>query len=1389
MTRQVNILLLLILCLSVRASLKAQAPWCDGYHYYQNSSLGGYSSSNYVIAIEQVRIKEGSNILYNHAADGYSGGVNCGQEYRLSNPASKAFPLVTGTTYTIDASSSSAYSYYANFGLFIDLNNDKDFLDQGEYFGTWSDINNGPFKPSVLRSKDFVIPCNAKLGATRLRLVCNYNVYTMTASYGCTSCSGPPYFGETLDMSITIDKPASLNVDFFVPNTIWIKTVREFINKNQTAYLSHNWDVNNDGTYEQYGAKPNFTTKPSTWTTAGTKCIKLTSTNCLGSDSIVKYFQVNAPNTVPAADFVSSSNSISQYDLVKFFDLSTQGPWKWQWDVYDSATYASMGYYPSLSGGEVIADPSFNGSNEYTANPEFEFDVPGCYTVVLTSTNDIGPSLRKVKKCYVTVSLPNVYNLGFGNYGPEGDNYVESSTGTVSDNGGPYRNYDNNQGLGSRSYLCITPCNARKIKLHLSQIKLKDANDILRIWDGKTAGGPGTVLLGSFNSQSKPPKDLVANSGSMYILFESDANGVDSGFYGIYTSELGPPTLPTPEFTLEHSYIFQGHPQVLTNVTPNVVGVPTWEWTIDSAQVSNEKDLHAVFPNNRNYKVCLQMNSCAGKNQTCRTLYVDTVNQQTTLDFFASNTRPKIGEKVSVRFLSDAADRFEVTIFPKTYKLLNPPAGPSTYAPGYIFYNATPGDSIPILELQFDSACCYTITVNAYNHLSKTYTSKTTVRKDFICAHNYCTPIAYINTQDIGINRVTMTKAGNKVLMDKTSPSGQGSYFDYSDSVIGQIRHCQTVNLTIERNSFKDPVNFAAFADWNANGNFNDPGELIALYDSMTSGSETFTFICPSKDKVYTGITRMRIITSYHKDKINPCGPFSVGEVEDYGLWIVSDSLAPVITRLGPDTILLLNTLGTYVDPGATAFDSIQGDITSYMTVSTDIDPNYTGFYQYSYHVCDCSGNCADYTRMINVVPFIDSATIQINALKSDCVEARRDNPDYADSGAIAYIAYPFLNLSSSIVTTGHVNTRRVGDYQIKYQVMTVAGMTSTAIRNVCVRDHEPPIIYAPNDTNIQLGSIWIDPTEVHDDYDLHPTLNKEWKPTLFVNTENKLIYTVRYTAYDSSGNIADTVYRNYKVDDFIPPVINLNTQDVVYHDVRTAYHSVPVDVLDNYYGPDKTVVTRVFSNINENLIGTYKEIFEAVDGSGNTVRKTRTVKVVDRVAPHIWGPSLKGCVGDVVWPLWGLNVSDNYYTFTELKPLIQVVSQNINIWEEGIYQITLRVTDPSGNRSEDFVRYIQYTYPPSCSNSTDIGQMPEAEKTFRLYPNPSSSVFTIELNSADLLGTVIRIMDMTGNVVKEMIAGSTQIEVDMSGYSAGIYMVELKSADAIIRKPIAITR
>ena len=130
-------MLVALLLSAVGLDANAQAaPWCDGYHMYQNSSVGGYTSSNYIFALEQVRISVGSQVIYNHAADGFSGSTNCGQEWRLSNSVSKAFDLTAGNTYTVEGSGSSgSYAYGGSIGVFIDFNNDKDFLDAGEYLG------------------------------------------------------------------------------------------------------------------------------------------------------------------------------------------------------------------------------------------------------------------------------------------------------------------------------------------------------------------------------------------------------------------------------------------------------------------------------------------------------------------------------------------------------------------------------------------------------------------------------------------------------------------------------------------------------------------------------------------------------------------------------------------------------------------------------------------------------------------------------------------------------------------------------------------------------------------------------------------------------------------------------------------------------------------------------------------------------------------------------------------------------------------------------------------------------------------------------------------------------------------------------------------------------
>ncbi len=1370
----------------------AQAPWCDGFHYYQSSSTGGYTSANYIFALEQIRISSGGNVIYNQPADGFSGSTNCGQEWRLSNTPSRAFDITAGNTYTVEASGSSgSYAYGGSIGVFIDFNNDKDFLDAGEYLGSFS-VPGTVQTPSSLGSRTFTVPCNITPSATRMRVVGNYSGYAMQASYGCTGCSaGPPYYGETVDFSINLLLPTSVSANFVAPSDAWVKSVVKFINSNQSGYISHVWDANNDGTIES----PNSVNFNYTWNSIGNKCVKLKSTNCLGKDSIVKCLNIKAPTAVPVVDFVADRVLVEQYESMRLFDLSTNGPWEWTWDVYDSTTYASSGFYPGLATGEVYSDPWGTGADEFTQNPEFAFDVPGCYTVVMTCKNDVGPSAPKKKVCYVTVILPTQYNLGFGTYGPNNDNIVGSTSGTIYDDGGPVKNYDysagGNQGLGTRSFLQITPCNAKKIELTMTKLKFKDPADKLSVWDGRTPGGPGSTLLASWGGAGiKVPQKVTATSGSMYILFESDATGTDSGYAGSYTSELGPATVATPTFNTNTVPSYNSTPVSFTNTTTNIVGVPTWEWTIDDQQVPNntKKDFNYTFYTDGQYNVCLEIKSCVGNNKSCSTVNVVTPNQQTMLDFMASTRRPNINVDIATLTpLSDNANRFEWTIFPTTYTLMNPPAGPSTYGAGFIKYNATPGDTIPKPRIKFTAPGCYTITLKAYNSLDPTNTTKTVVKNKFICALNYCNPDAYIISNDVGINRVRLIDGTND-LINNYSTSGDKSYTDYSGQHKANLTYGKKYTVEVSRNSSVDPANRKIWIDWNIDGDFDDQDELITAESSTYNQVLTYQFTVPALSASFEGLTKMRVAINYNNESTTACGPITAGEFEDYGILLGNDNAPPVITLIGDDTVRI-EVGSTYTDAGATAWDPSEGDLTNDILTTNDLDAAVPGLYTYEYNVTDKSNNKAlPVIRTIIVVNDLTLPILTLNPGAPGCIEADRENAPYVDPGATATDNKAPFNMTSSIVVTGTVDTRTIGVYTLTYYVQDVAGNSVTKTRNVCVEDTKAPVIDTLGDAKIQIGSVWFDQTIATDRYDLNPTLTKDWGFNGPVNTLLRRTYPVTYTAVDQSGNISAPIIRNYRVDDFVPPVISLNTFDVVQHEVRTPYNSVAASVTDNYYPAGQVSLVKLSSNVNPNVLGTYTEVFEAVDGSGNVTQKTRTVNVVDTKAPRIWGSAIQGCVGEDIWPMWGISTTDNYYSPSQLKPLVEIVNQNVNKWQEGIYTITYRVTDPSGNTSDEFTRIVQYTYWPNCINST-VGVDPvKIEESVNVYPNPTNGLVTVDLKGLIAEKATVEVYNAMGQaiIVKEF-AEAGRFDVDLTNNASGVYTIKLIADGHVITKRVVL--
>lgn len=87
------------------------------------------------------------------------------------------------------------------------------------------------------------------------------------------------------------------------------------------------------------------------------------------------------------------------------------------------------------------------------------------------------------------------------------------------------------------------------------------------------------------------------------------------------------------------------------------------------------------------------------------------------------------------------------------------------------------------------------------------------------------------------------------------------------------------------------------------------------------------------------------------------------------------DTIAPVINLIAGDDVYMIQD-ATYSEPGYTATDNYDGDITSSVNIVNNIDSSEFGTYKVEYSVKDSSGNLATATRFVTVV----SKTINITS-------------------------------------------------------------------------------------------------------------------------------------------------------------------------------------------------------------------------------------------------------------------------------------------------------------------------------------------------------------------------------------------------------------------------
>ena len=76
----------------------------------------------------------------------------------------------------------------------------------------------------------------------------------------------------------------------------------------------------------------------------------------------------------------------------------------------------------------------------------------------------------------------------------------------------------------------------------------------------------------------------------------------------------------------------------------------------------------------------------------------------------------------------------------------------------------------------------------------------------------------------------------------------------------------------------------------------------------------------------------------------------------------VSDTTSPDIQLVGDEQITI-EVNGSFADPGATATDSFEGDLTDQISDSGTVDTTSLGNYTIIYQVSDSSGNTANVSR------------------------------------------------------------------------------------------------------------------------------------------------------------------------------------------------------------------------------------------------------------------------------------------------------------------------------------------------------------------------------------------------------------------------------------------
>ncbi|MES2654099.1 MAG: immunoglobulin-like domain-containing protein [Bacteroidota bacterium] len=1165
--------------------------------------------------------------------------------------------------------------------------------------------------------------------------------------------------------------------NFYTPDTVWINSPQTILNTSSFQSrvfwnlpdenpLYPGYNRTTAGIYAGYIDTAKYSNHFTyTFTSPGLKRVKLLAVNNYKRDSlldsIVKFIYVDTPSQKPKADFISFKRKLGFGEEAPLLDLSTNGPnqWEWSFDPPCATCATDPNAFPNY----------FNPSNTIS-NPRFAAFDPGVFRVCLRVWNNRGTdSICKPSYVQVFTGINMCAGTSYQSSEPIGFLYGVS---------GPYTSYARSLWSPSCPGFTIAPC-ADSVTLYIERIKMLPG-DSIEIFNGpNTATSPRLTAVGASTTGQlplSPAQSIIRGGSSLSFKYKPGSATIPGGYDSATFSfrwEAKPASYskPTASFNIPDTF-YSNQPVSYVNTSTGTLMKYSWDTDgnglFDSTSANPTRTFLVTTPLSR--VITMVAYNCVGS---------DTIRK--TVTFLPINRIP-IARFTADKFLGFNTD---------TFKLIDQSVYGVTqwnwiFSPNAVqFINGTSANS-QNPQVRLTSPVAYTIRLVTTNNFGVDSVTKTA----FIQVSAYQTPgsgtvFSSVADATMGIRRVRLSS------VDSTFTNFTGPTYQYINTTtqLANVNRGGKYAIVINRPSAGTNMDYKVWIDLNFNANF-ESNELV-LNKINNGDAQLIDTIVISPTQGY-GTTRMRVGTDLANSTQFNSVYSVIGMFKDFNVAINKDNVKPVISLLG-NNIVRTEINKTFNDPWVLATDNIEGNIAGRVQIVSTLDTSNLGVYTIKYFVKDYSGNVSD-TLIRTVIVELNNTGPAIALLGGSTVRTNVKTP-FVDPGVIA-LDNTGADISANVVKTTDLNENVIGTYTTRYTITDAFSFTKFVDRTIIVQDTIKPVIIAKGIPYLHQVLTNFEPLEAinwSDNYNSKAQLT----PTYVGVVNPNLIgtYYVVYDLVDESGNAAAQLRLEVNVTDKIKPSITLNGASPLEIEVNEVYNDPGVGVSDNYWPVNNLYLTKT-TDLRIDSLGTYTQIYTVTDGSGNVEFITRTIIVKDGKAPTI---SLLGAttVNLIRWSVFndpGVQISDNYNTDAQIRKNLTIVSnlpQNGNGDYfgdvEGLFSVSYKVTDLSGNQSAPTIRTVNVV-----ANSSSVEDVLNANNIVAIYPNPSNGLLKLKLFEALTDDVNIKVYNAVGGLAKTITINKNDLvekQIDLSAFANGVYLIQVETNNKVYTHKISVVK